>query len=115
MNNLLYDRIAQARGYTDMKDMLTDLYATKGLSQGSIAGLVGCSLPTVKSLREQYGILSKPPKPSLSTTIPETELRRKSCIELAKKYKLSKSYVWRLKRALKAKVDPIHLTSDEEV
>ena len=114
MNNLIYDRIAQAQGYKDTKDMLLDLYSTKGMSQGSIANLIGCSLPTVKSLREQYDIPAKPKTPKLSSTIPETELRKKSCIELAKKYKLSKSYVWRLKRLLKA-TGPTPPTLDEGV
>jgi transposase len=114
MNDLIYDRIAQSKGYTDAKDMLVDLYQTKGVSQGVIAALIGCSLPTVKTLREHYGIGAKPKKPSLSTTIPEKELRKKSCIELAKKYKLSKSYVWRLKRELKA-IGPTPAILDEEV
>lgn len=113
MNNLLYDRIAQAQGYKDTKDMLSDLYQTRGLSQGCIANLIGCSLPTVRTLREQYGIVSRPKPTKLSSTIPEKELRKKSCVELSKKYKLSKSYIWRLKRGLTPLApSPSH---DEEV
>lgn len=106
MNNLLYDRIAQAQGYIDTKDMLIDLYQTKGMSQGQIANLIGCSLPTVKTLREHYDIGPKPKPATALSTIPEKELKKKSCIELAKKYNLSKSYVWRLKRGVKTLVDP---------
>ena len=50
MNDLIYDHIAQGQGYKNTKDMLFDLYSTKGMSQGVIANLIGCSLPTVKSL-----------------------------------------------------------------
>lgn len=114
MNDLLYDKIAQSQGYKNTKDMLFDLYQTKGMSQGVIANLIGCSLPTVKSLREQHGIEDKLKVPITRPTIPEKELKKKSCIELAAKYKLSKSYIWRLKHGVKTLPGRTH-SHDERI
>ena len=59
MRDAIYDRIAVAQGYHNMKEMLDDLYSTKDMPQNSIAELVGCSIPTLRTLRQQYGIEDK--------------------------------------------------------
>ena len=113
MNDLIYDHIAQGQGYKNTKDMLSDLYTTKNMSQGVIANLIGCSLPTVKSLRQQHGIEDKPKTLLPRPTIPRKELIKKSCLELAAKYKVSKSYIWRLKRSTKTLVPGSHTLYEE--
>jgi DNA invertase Pin-like site-specific DNA recombinase len=101
MKDQMYHKIAQAQGYAGIKEMLEDLCSTKGVSTATIANLIGCSLPTVKTLREQYSIECKP-KPTVErATIPQKELLKKSCSELATKYKTSKSHIWRLKQEAK--------------
>lgn len=113
LKDALYNKIAQAKGYANIKDMLEDLYSTKGLSQTMIADLVGCSLPTIKTLREQHGIESKPKALAEKLIIPKKELKKQSCIKLATKYKTSKSTIWRLKREAKTPVGRSHIHDEE--
>ena len=114
MKDDLYNRIAISHGYDNIKEMLIDLYSTQGISQGMMANLIGCSLPTIKTLRAQYDIKDRPKKLIEKLGIPLKELKKRSCNELATKYKMSKSYIWRLKQAAKTTAGRSRL-SDEEV
>ena len=106
MRDSLYDKIAQAQGYKNTKEMLQDLYTTKGVSQTMIANLIGCSIPTVKTLRQQYGINNKSKILTPSLIIPKKILSSCTCAQLATKYGISKSHAWRLKKEVgEIKVD----------
>jgi DNA-binding transcriptional regulator LsrR (DeoR family) len=94
-----WDLVAQAKGYPSIKQLLEDLYLTKGLSKENIANELEIHRVTVQRLMQVLGIVNR--KREL-LTISHKEAVNLTVQQISKRYHVTKSTAWRAKlRALK--------------
>lgn len=100
MRDSVWNALAKSKGFINIKDLLENCYLRHNRSATSIAEVLGCSEATIYNLLDLHGI-PKRLKTHKVVKIQKKELLNVSIRELAKKYAVSPSFIWRMRNKLK--------------
>lgn len=100
MREEVWEKLAKSKGYASLKELLEFFYLKEIKPVSFIAGELGCSEATVYNMLDLYGI-PKRIKTAMDVHIKKKELLNTPIRDLATKYKVSASYVWRLRNKVR--------------
>lgn len=103
LNDNHWNQYAKTFSYRDMEHMLQEIYVKPKSTIEKCSEILDLSIYSTRRLIRRF-IIDTTPKEKLS--IPEKELKKNTLGQLAKKYSVSKSKIWRIKQALKKRAAP---------
>jgi predicted DNA-binding protein (UPF0251 family) len=104
LNDNHWNQYAKTFGFSDMRKMLQKIYIDDKMSLETCAEELDISIYTTKRLIQRFIIDSVVPKKKLA--ISEVELKRNTLGQIASKYGVSRSTIWRLRKAIKKRIAP---------